>query len=226
LQVQLVGGVVVDPVVPSTVPEEPPPRPRQSSSISDVPECWMSPARPATWRRRAACSGCRVRRSTRWRSVAERYGVEALLPKDRRVPQMPKATPTWVLNELLTLAVVEPTLGCRQYADSIGDRGYQIAKSTVQEILVRHSLGRRSQRVARVAAVAALTTTPPSPRCSTNSTPSPSTPFRDTTLTEASTRHAEASGESRCDPTPGGQARCVGWPRPAATPGRLPTSAT
>lgn len=94
----------------------------------------------------------------RWRSVAERYGVEALVPKDRRAPQMPNATPTWVLNELLTLAVVEPTLGCRQYADRLGDRGQQVAKSTVQEILVRHGLGRRSARVARAATIAALTT--------------------------------------------------------------------
>jgi len=106
------------------------------------------------------CRTFGVSRTTfyKWRSVAERYGVEALWPKDRRAPQMPNATPTWVVNELLTLAVVEPTLGCRQYADRLGGRRYQIAKSTVQEILVRHGLGRRSQRVARAAAVAALTT--------------------------------------------------------------------
>lgn len=64
---------------------------------------------------------------------------------------MPNATPTWVVNELLTMAMAEPTIGCRQYADRVADRGYAIAKSTVQELLVRHGLGRRSQRVARAA---------------------------------------------------------------------------
>jgi len=91
-----------------------------------------------------------------WRRVAELYGLEALMPKERRAPQMPNATPTWVVNELLTLAVTEPTIGCRQYADRLDDRGYSIGKSTVQDILVRHGLGRRHQRVARAAAIAAL----------------------------------------------------------------------
>lgn len=106
------------------------------------------------------CRTFGVSRTTfyKWRSVAERYGVEALMPKDRRPPAMPNATPTWVVNELLTLAVVEPTLGCRQYADRLADRGQQIAKSTVQEVLVRHGLGRRSARVARAAAITAHTT--------------------------------------------------------------------
>jgi transposase InsO family protein len=91
-----------------------------------------------------------------WKRVAERYGLEALVPKARRVPQMPNATPTHVVNELLSLAVAEPTIGCRQYADRLSDRGYQISKSTVQDLLVRHGLGRRAQRVARAAALAAL----------------------------------------------------------------------
>ena len=93
-----------------------------------------------------------------WRHLAEQYGLEALVPKTRRAPQMSTATPTWVVNELLTVAVTEPTIGCRQYADRLDERGYQVAKSTVQDILVRHELGRRHQRVARAAAVAAATT--------------------------------------------------------------------
>jgi transposase InsO family protein len=91
-----------------------------------------------------------------WRKLAEQYGLEALMPKDRRAPQMPNATPTWVVNELLTMAVTEPTIGCRQYADRLIERGYSIGKSTVQDVLVRHGLGRRHQRVARAAAIAAL----------------------------------------------------------------------
>lgn len=92
-----------------------------------------------------------------WRKVAEQYGLEALMPKERRAPQLPNATPTWIVNELLTLTVTEPTIGCRQYADRLDDRGHNIGKSTVQDILVRHGLGRRHQRVARAAAITALT---------------------------------------------------------------------
>ena len=57
-----------------------------------------------------------------------------------------------------TLAVVEPTIGCRQYADRLADQGYSIAPSTVQRHLAAHGLGRRSQRVARAAAITMMTT--------------------------------------------------------------------
>jgi transposase InsO family protein len=91
-----------------------------------------------------------------WRNMAERYGLEALMPKARRRPQLPNATPTHVLHELLAIAVAEPTLGCRQLADRLAERGYVVSKTTVQKLLVNHNLGRRHQRVARAAALAAL----------------------------------------------------------------------
>lgn len=93
-----------------------------------------------------------------WRRLAAAYGDEALVPKDRRAPQLPNATPTHVITELLSLVVAEPTIGCRQYADRLDERGYRISKTTVQKILVSHGLGRRSQRVARAAAITAMTT--------------------------------------------------------------------
>jgi transposase InsO family protein len=93
-----------------------------------------------------------------WRHLAEQYGLEALMPKERRRPAEPNETPTHVVADLLTLAVVEPTLGCRQYADRLAERGYQVSKTTVQKHLVDHGLGRRHQRVARAAAVTAATT--------------------------------------------------------------------
>ena len=61
---------------------------------------------------------------------------------------MPEATPTHVIEALLTLAVIVPTIGCRQYADRLGDQGFSIAKSTVQKHLVAHGLGKRAQRLA------------------------------------------------------------------------------
>lgn len=93
-----------------------------------------------------------------WRNAAERYGLEALMPKARRRPQLPNATRTHVLHDLLAIAVAEPTLGCRRLADRLADRGYVVSKTTVQKLLVSHGLGRRHQRVARAAALAALVT--------------------------------------------------------------------
>jgi transposase InsO family protein len=61
-----------------------------------------------------------------------------------------------VVADLLAVAVVEPTLGCRQLADRLRELGYEIAKTTVQRILNDHGLGRRCQRIARAATLAAL----------------------------------------------------------------------
>jgi transposase InsO family protein len=91
-----------------------------------------------------------------WKKIAERYGVEALMPKDRRRPQHEHETPTHVVADLLSVAVIEPTLGCRQLADRLGELGYEVGKTTVQRILNDHGLGQRRQRIARAAALAAL----------------------------------------------------------------------
>jgi transposase InsO family protein len=93
-----------------------------------------------------------------WAGAAAAYGPEALAPKDRRKPQLPNATPIHVVAELLTVAAVEPTLGCRQLADRLAERGFSVGKTTVQKLLNDHGLGRRSQRVARAAAISASTT--------------------------------------------------------------------
>jgi transposase InsO family protein len=107
-----------------------------------------------------ACRVFGISRKTyyEWKHVADRYGLDALVPKARRSPQMPEATPTHVIEALLTLAVTQPTIGCRQYADRLGDQGFSIAKSTVQKHLVANGLGKRAQRLAKAAAIAAATT--------------------------------------------------------------------
>ena len=108
----------------------------------------------------ATCRTFGISRKTfyKWRNIATKYGLAALQPKTKRPPAMPNATPTHVIEVLLTLAVTMPTLGCRQYADRLADQGFQVGKSTVQNHLVAHGLGRRHQRLARAAAITALTT--------------------------------------------------------------------
>lgn len=94
----------------------------------------------------------------KWRGLAAAYGPEGLLPKTRRQPAMPNATPTHVIERLLTHAVNQPTLGARGYADLLDGDGFVIAASTVQNHLNRHGLGRREQRIARAAAIQAAVT--------------------------------------------------------------------
>jgi transposase InsO family protein len=92
-----------------------------------------------------------------WKRAADAYGLEALMPKARRTPQLPNATPTHVVEALLTVAVTAPTIGARQYADRLAAAGWQIGKTTVQKLLIEAGLGRRAARVARAAAITALT---------------------------------------------------------------------
>jgi transposase InsO family protein len=108
----------------------------------------------------AACRIIGVSRTSfyEWQAVAETYGLEALLPKPRRRPQLPNETPTHVVAELLVLAAVQPTLGARRLADLLAERGLVVSATTVQKILNDHRLGRRAQRLARAAAIAAQTT--------------------------------------------------------------------
>jgi transposase InsO family protein len=92
-----------------------------------------------------------------WINLFEAYGPDGLRPKDRRQPAQPNATPTWVIDELLRLAVTNPGEGARRYADRLADRGYAISKTTVQNILNGHGLGRRADRYAAAARLALFT---------------------------------------------------------------------
>jgi transposase InsO family protein len=107
-----------------------------------------------------ACRTFGVSRTTfyRWQDRAERYGLEALMPKARRSPAMPNATPAWVVEELLAEAVVRPTLGAQRYAEYLAGRGFELSRSGVQKLLNRHNLGRCRQRVAALAQLTAATT--------------------------------------------------------------------
>src|SRR5215217_1915530 len=157
-QVHQLVGTVVDPVVPSTDPKEP-------TTVTPAEIIYHRRVRLLSLADElgnvsAACRQMGISRTRyyEWRGIVARYGPDALMPKERRTPQLPNATPAHIVEDLLTLAVVEPTLGCRQYADRLGERGYRIGKTTVQKLLVDHGLGRRAQRVARAAAITAATT--------------------------------------------------------------------
>lgn len=104
-----------------------------------------------------ACRAAGVSRTRyyEWKKLADSYGPEALRPKGRRAPQLPNATPTQVIEQLFTLAVLEPTLGARRLADRLADMGWPIAGSTAQRYLTEAGLRTRRARIARAALVAA-----------------------------------------------------------------------
>jgi hypothetical protein len=93
-----------------------------------------------------------------WKNTADRYGLEALMPKARRLPQLPNATPTHVVEQLLRLALLEPALGARRLADRLDDQGWPMAASTAQKHLTAAGLGTRRQRLARAAVLTAAAT--------------------------------------------------------------------
>ena len=147
----------MDPLVPLTEPKE---------SITVTPAEIIYQRRVRVMEHAAKTSvseACRVfgiSRTTfyRWNRRVAAYGLEALMPKGRRAPAMPNATPSWVVEELLAEAVVRPTLGARQHTEALANRGFQLSASGVQKILNRHQLGRRRQRVAALAQLTAATT--------------------------------------------------------------------
>lgn len=92
-----------------------------------------------------------------WMNLFTSYGAAGLRPKDRRPSAQPNATPTWVVDELVRLAILEPGSGARRYADRLAEIGYHISKTTVQNILNGHGLGRRADRHAAAARLALFT---------------------------------------------------------------------
>jgi hypothetical protein len=133
LRVHHLVGTVVDPVVPLT-------EPKGTTTVTPAEIIYHRRVRlPALADELGnvaqACRQMGISRTRfyEWRKIVADYGIDALMPKAHRCPQLPNATPTHIVEDLLTLAVVEPTLGCRQYADRLAERGYQIGKTTVQK---------------------------------------------------------------------------------------------
>jgi transposase InsO family protein len=103
-----------------------------------------------------ACREAGVSRTSyyRWCARATRYGLSALMPKDRRPPTMPTQTPAHEEEVILAEAVSRPTLGAGRLIEHLAERGVHRSASGVAKVLRRHGLATRR---ARVAALATLT---------------------------------------------------------------------
>ena len=71
---------------------------------------------------------------------------------------MPNAPPPDQVEAVLAEAVARPTIGAQRLVGHLADRGVRLSASGVQQILRRHQLGRRAQRVAALAQLTAATT--------------------------------------------------------------------
>lgn len=107
-----------------------------------------------------ACRTFGISRTTyyRWADRARRYGLAALMPRGRRSPAMPNATPAHTVEIVLAEAVARPTLGARRLLEHLEERKVVLSASGVQKILLRHRLGNRAQRVAALAQITAAGT--------------------------------------------------------------------
>lgn len=111
-----------------------------------------------------ACRELGFHRSTyyRWRPLVLRHGLESLRPRERRRPRMPNRTPTWLEERVIAFALGHPGMGPRRIASQLalpiwGNE--RISGGGVRNVLLRHGLPTRRERLALVAGYAA----PPEP---------------------------------------------------------------
>ena len=107
-----------------------------------------------------ACRVFGVSRKTyyEWINKAERYGLSALLPKQRRRPHQPNAMSSEEVAVILSEAVTRPTLGPKSLLRHLKARGVDRSASGVAKVLRRHNLGTSKQRVAALASLTAAET--------------------------------------------------------------------
>lgn len=107
-----------------------------------------------------ACRVFGVSRKTyyEWVNSAERYGLSALWPKQRRRPHQPNAMSPEEVSVILAEAVARPTLGARAPLRHLAQRGVHRSASGVAKVLRRHHLGTARARVAALASLTAAQT--------------------------------------------------------------------
>lgn len=108
----------------------------------------------------AACRTFGVHRSTYyvWRRQVERHGLEALRPRERRLPKMPNQFSRLIEERILSFAIAHPGLGPKRVAAELGREKWgaiRVSPNGVWKVLARHGLNTRAKRFALVAGYAA-----------------------------------------------------------------------
>ena len=113
---------------------------------------------------RAACRMMGVHPSTyyRWRKPVQRWGLDALRPRERRPPQSPRRTPPWLERQILALALAHPGWGPDRLAAELRRPrwgGHRRSPHGIWNVLRRAGLNTRAKRLGLIAGYQA----PPEP---------------------------------------------------------------
>src|SRR6266498_6093760 len=108
----------------------------------------------------AACRTFGVHRSTyyAWRRQVERYGLEALRPRERRRPKMPNQLSKMVEERIVSFAIAHPGLGPERISSELRREkwgGIVASPNGAWKVLCRHGLNTRAKRFGLVAGYAA-----------------------------------------------------------------------
>ena len=93
-----------------------------------------------------------------WIATAEKYGLSALLPRERRRPHQPNEMSSEEVAVILSEAIARPTLGPKSLLRHLKTRGVDRSASGVAKVLRRHNLGTAKQRVIALASLTAIET--------------------------------------------------------------------
>ncbi len=93
-----------------------------------------------------------------WINNAEKYGLSALLPRQRRRPHQPNEMSSEEVAVILAEAIARPTLGPRSLLRHLEARGVHRSASGVAKVLRRHQLGTAKHRVVALASLTATET--------------------------------------------------------------------
>lgn len=111
-----------------------------------------------------ACREFGVHRSTyyRWRPKVLQWGIDALRPRERRLPRMPNQVAPWTEDRVVAFALGYPGFGPKRIAAELAQErwgGVMVSPNGVWRILRRHGLSTRRKRLSLVAGAAI----PPAP---------------------------------------------------------------
>jgi transposase InsO family protein len=109
---------------------------------------------------RQACRELGVHPSTyyRWQRKVLAWGLEALRPRERRLPRMPNQIADHIEHRILAFCLAHPGLGPNRVAAELARErwgGLRVSRNGVYKCLRRHGLARRADRLALVAGYAA-----------------------------------------------------------------------
>lgn len=107
-----------------------------------------------------ACRVFGIHRSTyySWRSLVERYGLEVLRPRERRLPRMPNQLSKLVEERIVAFALGHPQMGPHRIASELAREkwgGLRVSGNGVWRVLCRHGINTRRKRLALIAGYAA-----------------------------------------------------------------------